>query len=247
MRKGVLFTEPLERLLKHDPMHFKKERRKNCSSYPLPYLHQSRIIKLQGRCRCISNYCKTQDCFWEETVGKPPGLRVPYSYASKPTEMKILVTLALLILSIPDARAQDSLSKTRIGIGLSAPELLHVGIAHQLTSYNQLGVSAGIGPTMGGVWPSLSAEHRLYFGNRHPLTKRRQWFLRQGVSYYPAGDDVAVTFTLGADLGSKKAGSGWTIDGGVFFLPSSEKDEWINSRLIPALRFQYYGLLRRKQ
>ena len=135
-------------------------------------------------------------------------------------------------------------SKTRIVVGLSAPELLHLGLAAQLTPHNLLGVSAGIGPTMGGVWPSLNAEHRLYLGRTQAATQRKQWFFRQGISWFPAGDDRAFTLSVGADLRSKRPGSGWTIDAGILQINAADKGE--SPLYFPSLRFQYYGLIRKK-
>lgn len=139
--------------------------------------------------------------------------------------------------------AQEPLSKTRILCGLSAPELLHLGVATQITRSNMVGISAGVGPTWGGLWPSVNAEHRLYLGPSNRTTGRRQWFLRQSVSYFPGGEDVVFALTAGADLRSKRPGSGWTVDAGVWQLIPDEKGE--QARYAPALRFQYYGLFRR--
>src|SRR5687767_8639818 len=106
--------------------------------------------------------------------------------------MKKLWLILITAFCFSSSSAQESLSKTRLVGGLSIPELLHLGIATQLTSSNMLGVSAGVGPTWGGLWPSLNAEHRLYLGPKNSATGRRQWFLRQSVSYYPSGQDVVV-------------------------------------------------------
>lgn len=151
----------------------------------------------------------------------------------------------LLASCFTHAASQESLSRTRIVAGLSVPELLHLGVATQLTGSSLVGISAGVGPTWGGLWPSLNAEHRLYIGAKNRTTGRRQWFVRQSVSYFPSGEDLVLAFTAGADLRSKRSSSGWTIDAGLLQLRPDEKGE--RARYFPALRFQYYGIFRRHQ
>jgi hypothetical protein len=152
----------------------------------------------------------------------------------------------LLIFQVMTLRgfAQDAgFTKTKFEIGISAPELLHAGVGFDVTSYNQLGFTVGVGPTMGGVWPALSAEHRLYFGNVQASTNRRKLFFRQGATYFPAGDEAAGVLSLGIDLKSKKANRGWTIDAGYFLLFPRTEDR--NRDSAPALRFQYYSYFKK--
>jgi hypothetical protein len=159
--------------------------------------------------------------------------------------MKKLGFLMLVGLWVSHALAQDmALTRTRFIAGLSAPELLHVGLGFDVTKYNQLGLSAGVGPSWGTLWPSLTAEHRLYFGKTKELTNRKQWFFRQGASYFPAGDEGAGTLSIGADLKSKHRDKGWTIDAGIFFLYPRDRDRYYNS--FPALRFQHYSYFRKR-
>ncbi len=160
--------------------------------------------------------------------------------------MKHIFTIIVFSFTALLARTQmDTLTKTRIVIGLSVPELAHAGISFDLGKHNQLGMSAGIGPTLGGVWPSFNAEHRLYFGNLIEKTNRRIWFFRQGINYFPAGDDVGVTLSAGLDLRSKRRNNGWTIDAGITYLLPGEWDRYRNS--FPSLRFQYYNYFKKKQ
>jgi hypothetical protein len=158
--------------------------------------------------------------------------------------MKKLGLLLVFQVMVLGVFAQDmSLTKTKFVVGAAAPELLHVGVGVDLTTINQLGLSVGVGPTWGGVWPALSAEHRLYFGNVQASTNRRKLFFRQGATYYPAGDEAAGVLSLGIDLKSKKANKGWTIDAGYFLLFPRTDDRQRDS--FPALRFQYFSYFKK--
>jgi hypothetical protein len=152
-------------------------------------------------------------------------------------KLYFLVLLQLLVLT--GSTQADTLGKSRFAIGLSAPELFHAGMSVDLGKYNQIGFSAGIGPSWGTVWPTLNIEHRLYFGKPSQLTNRRKWFFKQGATYFTAAEDQsALTLTVGSDLKSKASNRGWTIDAGVFILFQSENDA--ENQMYPALRFQYY-------
>ncbi|QIL77293.1 hypothetical protein [Hymenobacter sp. HDW8] len=158
--------------------------------------------------------------------------------------MKKLGLLLLFQLTVWGAFAQDtSLTKTKFVVGVSGPELLHLGVGVDVTTYNQLGVTVGVGPTWGGVWPTINAEHRLYFGKLQPATNRRKFFFRQGATYYTAGDEGAGVLSLGIDLRSKKANKGWTIDAGYFLFIPVDEDRYRKS--FPALRFQYYSYFKK--
>jgi hypothetical protein len=147
----------------------------------------------------------------------------------------IVSAIATLVVS---AQA-DTLTKTRFVIGLSAPELLHVGINTDLGKSSQVGFSAGIGPSWGGFWPTLNIEHRLYLGKILESTNRRQFFFKQGATYFTSSEkQKAVTFSVGADLKSKNRGYGWTIDFGGFILIQNHQDR--ENQFYPALRFQHY-------
>jgi hypothetical protein len=159
---------------------------------------------------------------------------------------KLFILLLLQITTLLVVAQEDSLTKTKFVIGLSAPELLHAGVNIDFTKYNQLGVSAGIGPSWGSVWPTLNIEHRFYFGKIMEATNRRRWFFKQGFTYFAADDDQsALTFTLGADLKSKAANRGWTIDLGAFILYQSENGR--ENQVYPALRFQYYSYFKKNK
>jgi hypothetical protein len=138
----------------------------------------------------------------------------------------------------------DTLTKTRFVIGLSAPELLHTGISFDLGKINQFGATAGIGPSMGTVWPTLNIEHRLYFGKIIASTNRRRWFFKQGFTWFTEDkDQKALTFTVGADLKSKASNNGWTIDIGGFVLLQNDRDR--KNQFYPALRFQHYNYFKK--
>ena len=154
-----------------------------------------------------------------------------------------VIFLSLIVLHT--TAQSDSLGKMRFAIGLSAPELLHAGIGVNVSRSNLIGLYVGVGPTMGGVWPTLNAEHRLYFGKINESTHRKRWFFRQSFTYFtPDTDQKAIALTIGSDLRSKAVSSGWTIDIGGFILLQNELDR--ENKIYPALRFQFYGIGKRK-
>ncbi|MGB3005392.1 MAG: hypothetical protein WBC06_02710 [Chitinophagaceae bacterium] len=136
--------------------------------------------------------------------------------------------------------------KTKIIAGLSAPELLHAGITHRLANTNLLGINAGVGPSSGSLWPSISLEHRLYLGKNDQRTSQKTWFLRQGTTFFPSAkssQQFTFNFTGGKDLLFKKPGNGITIDAGFFYLNESESSSIMLIRslnLWPALRFELF-------
>lgn len=158
--------------------------------------------------------------------------------------MKKLCLVLLFDLAILSLFAQtDTLTKTKFVIGLSAPELLHAGVNFDLSRWNQLGLSVGVGPSLGQAWPTVNLEHRLYFGTIGDLTNRRKWFFRQGGTWFPAGKEGAGSLTLGIDLKSKHPSRGWTIDAGTFILFRNRRD--YKNQIYPALRFQYYSFFKK--
>ena len=72
------------------------------------------------------------------------------------------------------------ISDARFVVGLSGPELLHAGFTYRIANASQLGFNSEAGPSWGGVWPSISLEHRLYVGGNAARTSLRAWFIRQG-------------------------------------------------------------------
>jgi hypothetical protein len=159
-------------------------------------------------------------------------------------EMKksIIIICALILTGLCASGQRDTLTKLKLVIGAFVPELAHAGLLVDLGKHNQLGVTAGIGPTWGGVWPSFNAEHRLYFGSLREKTKRRLWFFRQSIHYFPAGDDVAASLSAGLDLRSGHRQTGWTIDAGMSFLINNG-DRYRNS--FPCVRFQFYNYFKK--
>lgn len=134
--------------------------------------------------------------------------------------------------------------------GISGPELLHAGLTYRLANISQLGMSAGLGPSFGSMWPTINFEHRLYIGSDLDNAGWKTWFFRQGVTYFPSAkssQQFALTLTGGKDIPFRKNhNNGITIDAGVFYLPDSERSSIILVRslnLWPALRFQFYFTL----
>ena len=90
-----------------------------------------------------------------------------------------MLIYGLTLSSSTIALAQDQGVKTRLAVGISAPEMLNFGLGVDISKSNQIGIYGGIGPSWGTVWTSLNIEHRLYFGKFSDITNRKQWFFRQ--------------------------------------------------------------------
>ncbi len=160
--------------------------------------------------------------------------------------MKQILILFLCYSSILSAQ-ENGISKTKFVVGIAGPELIHAGITYRIANSSSIGGQLGIGPTMGGSYPSINLEHRLYIGKNDARTNQKKWFIRQGITYYPGASDrrnLALTLTGGLDMpGKKKPKNGFTIDAGAFYLGDSEQSSIILVRslnLWPALRFQFY-------
>jgi hypothetical protein len=167
------------------------------------------------------------------------------SISKNPGMKKYLLTILFTFGTLFVIAQMDSLSKARFVIGLSTPELFHAGGSIDLGKSNQIGVSAGVGPTWGGVWPTLNIEHRLYFGKLSEITRRKTWFFRQGATTFTESDHQrAITLSLGADLKSKYRNRGWTIDLGAFLLLQNDV-MGRTDKIGPALHFQYYSFFKR--
>jgi hypothetical protein len=159
---------------------------------------------------------------------------------------KLCFFICLEITGLMVSAQMDSLTKTRFVIGISAPELLHAGVNMDMGKTNQVGVSAGIGPSWGTVWPTLNIEHRLYIGKLIEETGRKRWFLKQGATYFTAAENQsAFSFSVGADLKSKARNNGWTIDLGGFILFQSDRGR--KNQFFPALRFQHYNYFKKNK
>jgi hypothetical protein len=78
-----------------------------------------------------------------------------------------IVIIAFLFLNLKVCAQKERISKARFITGLSGPELLHAGVTYRVANFSQFGLNAGIGPTLGGIWPALSLEHRLYDGKNN--------------------------------------------------------------------------------
>ena len=160
---------------------------------------------------------------------------------------KFLVIILALTFSINLSGQEEKITKTRFVTGLSGPELLHVGATYRLADISQIGINAGIGPSMGQIWTAISLEHRLYFGKSNEKTNHKTWFCRQGITFYPSAAESSQQFTLnltmGKDIPFKKNINGITVDFGVFYLADSGQSSIILIRslnLWPALRIEFY-------
>lgn len=155
------------------------------------------------------------------------------------------VIIAFLILPVIAFAQEGRISKARFVAGLSGPELLHAGVTYRIANASQFGLNAGVGPSWGEVWPTLSLEHRLYLGNNNDRSNQKTWFFRQGTTFFPAassGQQFSLNLTAGKDLILKNPKNSITIDAGVFFLPGIENSSLVLVRslnLWPALRFEF--------
>jgi len=161
--------------------------------------------------------------------------------------MKYLsLLISILFFHLNVSAQQDEISKTKFVAGVSGPELLHAGFTYRLSNVSQLGLNAGIGPSLGTAWSSLSIEHRLYLGKNSEKTNQKVWFFRQGSTFFPSAESpqkFTLNLTAGKDFVFKKINRGITVDAGVFYLPESESSSLILVRslnLWPALRFEFY-------
>ncbi len=160
----------------------------------------------------------------------------------------LLIPVILFICFTAGAQEEKS-NNTKLVAGLSGPELLHAGITYRIANASLVGLNAGIGPSAGTVWTTISLEHRLYIGKNSAKTNQKTWFFRQGTTFFPKGNpSQQFTFNLtgGKDLVFRNKKSGMTIDAGVFYLAESESSSIILIRslnLWPALRFELYFTL----
>jgi hypothetical protein len=142
--------------------------------------------------------------------------------------------------------AQEKTNKTKFIIGLSAPELLHVGLTYRLANISQVGLNAGAAPSLGTTWTSISLEHRLYLGRNDQRINQKTWFFRQGTTFFPSAkspQQFTLNLTVGKDIIFKNIKNGISIDAGVFYLPKSTTSSVIlikSLNLWPALRFEFY-------
>ncbi|HEX5552593.1 MAG TPA: hypothetical protein VFX43_05030 [Chitinophagaceae bacterium] len=162
--------------------------------------------------------------------------------------MKYLMVIITSLFFTLNLRAQtEKVSKTRFVIGLSDPELLHAGVTFRIANASQLGLNVGAGPTLGGVWPAISLEHRLYVGKDNERVNQKTWFFRQGTTFFTSAESpqqFTLNLTVGKDLLFKNIKNGITIDAGLFYLPRDERSSTGRSFfLVPALRFEFYFAL----
>ncbi|MEO8111769.1 MAG: hypothetical protein ABI594_17110 [Ginsengibacter sp.] len=158
----------------------------------------------------------------------------------------ILTVSLLLSFTLKLCAQKEAIHKTKLAIGLSAPELLHAGLTYRIANISMLGLNVGAGPSLGSVWTSVSMEHRLYLGKNNQRVNQKTWFFRQGTTFFPSAksnQQFTLNVTLGKDFPFKNIENGITIDAGVFYLPESESSSVILVRslnLWPALRFEFY-------
>jgi hypothetical protein len=141
---------------------------------------------------------------------------------------------------------ENNPGKTRFVIGAAGPELFHAGVTYRVANINQLGLNAGLGPSLGSVWTAISIEDRVYFGRSDKRTNQKNWFCRVGTTFFPQAESpqrFTFNLTAGKDLLFKNQKNGITIDAGVFYLQDSEGSSIIlipSLDLWPALRVQFY-------
>jgi hypothetical protein len=158
----------------------------------------------------------------------------------------LIVVIPFLVFNLTVSAQKDKTSKAKFVIGLSGPELIHAGLTYRLANISQFGLNVGAGPTLGGLWPTISLEHRLYLGKNDERRNQKTWFFRQGTTFFPAAkssQQFTLNLTVGKDILFKNIKSGITIDAGVFHLPESQSSSIILVRslnLWPALRFEFY-------
>ena len=88
-------------------------------------------------------------------------------------------TILFVSFSLNVYSQNEKADKTKMVIGVSAPELLHAGATYRITNSSLIGGSLGIGPSLGTTWTSVSLEHRLYLGKNSAKTNQKIWFFRQ--------------------------------------------------------------------
>lgn len=158
-----------------------------------------------------------------------------------------VLIIILLSFNINLIAQNEKIYKTRFVLGLSGPELLHAGFTYRIFNFSQLGLNAGLGPSLGMAWTAINFEHRLYLGKNAEKTNQKTWFFRQGTTYFPSAtipsQHFSLNLTVGKDIVFKNVKNGITIDAGVFYLAESDESSIILIRslnLWPALRFEFY-------
>ena len=94
------------------------------------------------------------------------------------------MVLCLLSFSQILSAQKETIKKTKIVIGISSPELLHAGATYRLANISQIGLNVGGAPSLGGIWPSASFEHRLYIGKNSEKSDQKTWYFRQGTTFF---------------------------------------------------------------
>lgn len=158
----------------------------------------------------------------------------------------LFISIQIIFFTLSAIAQTEEISKHRFVYGLSAPELLHMGYTYRLSNSSQFGFNAGVGPTWGSIWPTLSVEHRLYVGSDNKRINQKTSFFRQGSTFFPSarnGKKFTLNLTGGKDVMFKNINNGITIDAGIFYLPNSGRSTYTDRRsltVVPALRFQLY-------
>lgn len=161
--------------------------------------------------------------------------------------MKKIVIL-IVELSFPvfifSQNNSQSLSKTRLALGASLPELLHIGLSRDLGTSTQLGFSIGSFPNFDEPEVTLNAEHRFYFGKPSEFTLRKTWFTRQGFTYRANDPEYSsITLSFGKEFG-KKAASSTSVELGLSYYYGNI-DNTMN-RIVPAIRIQRFFYFKKK-
>lgn len=94
--------------------------------------------------------------------------------------MKITMLILFFSSSFSLWAQKESINKTRFIVGLSSPELFHLGLTYRIANVSQISLNAGEAPSLGTIWPSISLEHRVHLGMNDKRTNKKKLFYSTG-------------------------------------------------------------------
>ena len=179
-----------------------------------------------------------------------PGISVLPSPSAFIVKLALFCFILFWFYNYGNAQAGE-IGKTKIIIGLSTPEMAHVGMTYRISNLSQLGVSVGAAPSWGETFTTISLEHRLYFGNNNERSNQKTFFTRQGTSFFLLTDEITLNLSVGKDFIFKNINNGFTMDFGVLMIPQKVNFYYNNTVfdvqqmiiIYPAIRFQFYFAL----
>lgn len=98
------------------------------------------------------------------------------------------VPIVVLTFSIFGGNATYAQERVNFTAGFGIPELINVGVRYQLDEHSQLSLSAGTDLLMF----SLSGDIFYHFAGSTPLSWRRPWYARAGLSYWQSDNEFAT-------------------------------------------------------